>query len=126
MISKEEAMQKLKKMGLQLANDNSMITVLLPREVSFETGLKDVKGKLKQIDYQSSFCVKYATGTENEQAEEEDGGPAELSDETDPDSAFDEDNSPEEIDRTDKMDDFLSLDEDGQFSLGNFGLDMDD
>ena len=133
MISKVEAIQKLKKMGLQVADDNSVVTILLPKEVSFSVGLKDVKEKLKQIEYGASFCVKHANAdnkkiekTVDEEFETEmDVAEADLSkkgeDEMD---AFDEDDTPEMMENFDNLDSLLSLDDDGQFSLSSFGMDF--
>ena len=36
-------------MGLQVADDNSVVTILLPKEVAFPAGLKDVKEKLNKL-----------------------------------------------------------------------------
>ena len=58
MIAKAEVLQKLKKMGMIVADDASVVTVLLPKDISFETGLKDVRKKLEEIGYEASFCVK--------------------------------------------------------------------
>lgn len=119
MISKVEAIQKLKKMGLQMAEDHSVVTVLLPKEVSFSVGLKDVKDKMKQIGYEASFCVKHGNA-ESKKIEKPDL-PDKEEEELD---AFDEDDTPEMMENFDKLDSLLSLDDDGQFSLGSFGMDF--
>lgn len=133
MISKVEAIQKLKKMGLQVADDNSVVTILLPKEVAFPAGLKDVKEKLKQIEYEASFCVKHANvdnkkteKTDDEEFEVEvDVTKADLSKKGEDEmEAFDEDDTPEMMENFDNLDSLLSLDDDGQFSLTSFGMDF--
>lgn len=133
MISKVEAIQKLKKMGLQVADDNSVVTILLPKEVAFSAGLKDVKEKLKQIEYEASFCVKHANvdnkkieKTDDEEFEVEvDVTEADLSKKGEDEmEAFDEDDTPEMMENFDNLDSLLSLDDDGQFSLTSFGMDF--
>lgn len=97
MISKMEAIQKLKKMGLQLADDDSVVTVLVPKDRSLYSGLKEIREKLKEIDYHASFCVKYET-------EDRRTGNEEPSMEAKPED----------------FDDMISMDEDGQLSLNDF------
>lgn len=114
MISKAEALQRLKKMGMIVSDDQSIVTVLLPKEVSFETGLKDVRQKLTELGYESSFCVKQskdavlqADNTYNEsEVDEPEAKEEKLSEE--------EINSYMAVD----ADGVFSLDDDGQFTLG--------
>ena len=124
MISKAEVLQKLKKMGMVVADDASIVTVLLPKGVSFETGLKDVKAKLKELGYEASFCVKQskdavmqqgASGTAVVQDEEE----LSLEDK----EVKDEDKLTEE-----EINSYMALDADGQFALdddGQFSLGLE-
>jgi len=93
MIAKAEVLQKLKKMGMIVADDASIVTVLLPKDISFEAGLKDVRKKLADLGYDASFCVK--------QSKEEQLSEEELKNYLAMDS-----------------DDRFSLDDDGQFTLG--------
>lgn len=122
MISKMEAMQKLKKMGMSVVDDYSIITVLIPRGSSFKTVLKELKEKLNQIDYHASFCVKY------ESIHDEITYNTEIL-KSDLDVGIDEDNKMEKSELLDeeescemildfeRMENLISLDEDGQFSL---------
>lgn len=108
MISKMEAIQRLKKMGVMVADDNSIVTVLIPAGISFETGLKDIRQKLSEIGYEASFCVKQ-TGekilTGNKKAE--DIVSKELV----------EEQPEEEIVSDEELSSYMAVDEDGQFSL---------
>ena len=113
MISKVEAIQKLKKMGVVVADDHSIVTILIPEGASFETGLKDTKKKLAEIDYEASFCVKQAAGVGeqsvkdvSEEPKEEIEGVEEVSDE--------ELSSYMAIDSEERF----SIDDSGQFTLG--------
>lgn len=116
MISKAETLQKLKKLGMVVADDQSIVTILLPANVSFEKGLKEVKDKLKEIGYESSFCVKQSKDSVAQQTAGTEAEP-----ETD-DKAKEvaEELSEEEIKSYMAMDSEgeFSLDDDGQFSLG--------
>lgn len=123
MISKEEAVQKLKKLGMDAVNDHAMITILLPEKVSFSTALKDVRNQLQKIGYEASFCVKYGKREEEiENAGEEEQKVQIVENESMDDEDFDEDDTAEMIEALDRMDDLLSLDDDGQFTLDGFGL----
>ncbi len=115
MIAKTEVLQRLKKMGMAVADDASIVTVLLPKEVSFETGLKDVRKKLADLGYEASFCVKqskdaitYKESADKEKISEE---PEEISEET-----KDEDGLTEE-----EISSYMAVDSDGQFSLDDDG-----
>ena len=111
MISKAETLQRLKKMGMIVADDQSIVTVLLPNEVAFENGLKDVRQKLKELGYDSSFCVKQSkdslmqTAIDKEKITEADRGKEEVQEEV----------SAEEISS------YMAVDSDGQFSLDDDG-----
>lgn len=109
MIAKAEVLQKLKKMGMIVADDASVVTVLLPKDISFETGLKDVRKKLAEIGYEASFCVKQskdAVPREEAVMHEEPADEEQLTEE--------EIKSYMAVD----SDEQFSLDDDGQFSLG--------
>ena len=96
MIAKAEVLQKLKKMGMTVADDESIVTILLPTEVAFETGLKDVKVRLKELGYESSFCVKQSRDIVMQQVA-----------------------AASEVEQKDSDEEFiLDEDDDGQFSLG--------
>ncbi len=101
MIAKAEVLQKLKKMGMVVADDASIVTVLLPAGVPFETGLKDVKAKLKELGYEASFCVK-----QSKDADVKKEVPKAVEKEE-----FD-------VDMTEDFEERFALDDDGQFSLG--------
>ena len=102
MIAKAEVIQKLKKMGMVVADDASIVTVLLPKDISFESGLKDVRKKLAEIGYEASFCVKQSKDAAIRE---------ELPVQEEPADA-------EEVLMAVDSDDQFSLDDDGQFSLG--------
>ena len=120
MIAKTEVLQKLRKMGMVVADDASIVTVLLPKEVSFETGLKDVRKKLAELGYEASFCVKqskdtiaYKERTDKDTIDEETEDVSEAIKEEDR-------LSEEEISSYMAVDSdgHFSLDDDGQFTLG--------
>lgn len=123
MIAKAEVLQKLKKMGMTVADDQSIVTILLPTEVTFETGLKDVKAKLKELGYQASFCVKQSRDaviqTESSDSDMAQSNEDEL---TSNESGADEGESLTEEEVSSYMavdsDGEFALDDDGQFSLG--------
>ena len=123
MISKAEVLQKLKKMGMVVADDASIVTVLLPKGISFETGVKDVKAKLKELGYESSFCVKQSKdavmrqGTAGTGMEPEEELPLE-----------DEEIKEEEKLTEEEISSYMPLDTDGQFALdddGQFSLGLE-
>lgn len=122
MIAKAEVLQKLKKMGMVVADDASIVTVLLPKEISFETGLKDVKKKLAELGYEASFCVKQSKeavmsqGNSNMDKESE----SETEDFLDDDVTEEEQLTEEDLKSylVVDPDDRFSLDDDGQFTLG--------
>ena len=114
MISKVETLQKLKKMGMVVSDDQSIVTILLPAGIPFDKGLKDAKEKLKEMGYESSFCVKQSKDTvqqteadlEKNVDVKENGELEELTQE--------EINSYMAVDSEGEF----ALDDDGQFSLG--------
>lgn len=114
MISKLETLQKLKKMGMVVSDDQSIVTILLPAGIPFDKGLKDAKEKLKEIGYESSFCVKQSKSTmqqiEAGIKENEDIKKNEVSEEL----TQEEINSYMAVDSEGEF----ALDDDGQFSLG--------
>ena len=127
MISKGEAISRLKKMGVSVADDQSIVTILLPKEKSLTAGIKDIKEKMKVIDYNASFCIKqksdmtleegrnsYSLGAE----EREEIGMAKDSEKTQ------EEIGQEEITQEELNASLLSMDDDGQFTLGGFGMDF--
>lgn len=96
MVSKGEALQRLKKMGVMVADDQSIVTVLLPANIPLQTGIKDIKEKLKAIGYDASFCIRHGTADTVEEAVSEENINDEL----------------------------LSMDDDGQFTFEGFGMDF--
>lgn len=121
MIAKAEVLQKLKKMGMVVADDASIVTVLLPKEISFEAGLKDVKKKLAELGYEASFCVKQSKETVASQANSD----MDKEPESDAEDFLDDDMAEEQLTEEDLKsylvvdpDDRFSLDDDGQFTLG--------
>ena len=108
MISKVEAIQKLKKMGVMVADDHSIVTILIPEGISFETGLKDVRSRLAEIGYDASFCVKQ-TGKNVP-----DKGSNDLVQEQDAEEVL---QSEEETVSDEELSSYMAVDDDGQFSL---------
>lgn len=108
MISKVEALQKLKKMGVVVADDNSIVTVLIPEGISFETGLKDVRSKLAEIGYDASFCVKQTGSIPKDKGDKE---PIQEDIEEEGFEQAEESVSDEELSS------YMAVDDDGQFSL---------
>ena len=115
MISKVEAIQRLKKKGVMVSDDHSIVTILIPENISFETGLKDARQKLAEIGYESSFCVKQsnakALSPEKKSKTEETEDVLSMEEEM---------ISDEELKSymTVGEEEQFSLDDDGQFSLG--------
>ena len=58
MISKEEAMNKLKKAGYNVVDDNSVLTILIPKEETVKNVVKKLTELFQKIDYKASFGVK--------------------------------------------------------------------
>lgn len=111
MISKEEVNQKLKKMGYQVAEDSSVVTVLVPSQTSMKNTIKEIKHKLQEMDYSASFGVKQYKG----EREDETLSQEEVA-KTDDTQIESEETNPEE-------DDDMILKQDGeQFSLEDFGI----
>lgn len=120
MISKVEALQRLKKMGVSVADDHSIVTVLLPAEVSFEAGLKDIRQKLTEIGYDSSFCVKQSRDTIVQAGS--------LGTDLAPESQDRKENSPQEELSSEEIRGYMAVDAGGQFALeddGQFTLGLD-
>lgn len=119
MISKDEVIQKLKKMGYQVAEDSSVVTVLIPASTSPKTTVKDLKNKLLAMGYTASFGVKQYKGekdsfdTKSEQLESE-----ELED------VYEEEEAKEDAPNDENEDAISDLTgESGiQFSLEDFGI----
>jgi len=114
MISKADTLQKLRKMGMVVSDDQSIVTILLPLGVSFDKGLKDVKEKLKELGYESSFCVKQSKDAAHQNEED-------LEENRDIiDEKISEELTQEEISSYMAVDSKggFALDDDGQFSLG--------
>ncbi len=116
MISKGEAITRLKKMGVMVADDQSIVTILLPSDIPLSVGIKDIKEKLKSMDYDASFSIRQSRDVQSEMPEND----AEL-DEEEP---FDEEDDMEALSEEDLKGSLLSMDDDGQFTLGGFGLDF--
>ena len=117
MISKGEAIARLKKMGVTVADDQSIVTILLPSDIPFNTGIKDVKEKLKAMGYDASFSIRHSKDAQNEMPEQE----KEMEEYQEP---FDEEDDMEALSEEDLKGSLLSMDDDGQFTLGGFGLDF--
>ncbi len=116
MISKAETLQRLKKMGMAVADDASIVTVLLPKEISFETGLKDVRKKLAELGYESSFCVKQSKDAVMNQ------GTSDMAEDADDEILADEEEAKEEDKLTEEeISSYMAVDSDGQFSLDDDG-----
>lgn len=118
MISKGEAIQRLKKMGVAVADDQSIVTILLPKEISLASGIKDIKEKMKAMDYDASFCIRQKKDMTMENVQEQ---TCELENETEAEEVI----APEEeITEEELKGSLLSMDDDGQFTLGGFGMDF--
>ena len=117
MISKGEAIARLKKMGVMVADDQSIVTILLPSDISLSKGIKDIKEKLKAMEYDASFCIRQSKDVQSENTEEE-----QMVSETE--EPFDEADDVEALSEEDLKGSLLSMDDDGQFTLGGFGLDF--
>lgn len=119
MISKGEAITRLKKMGVVVADDQSIVTILLPPDIPLSKGIKDIKEKLKAMEYEASFSIRQSRDCQNEEAE--DSLDDEVLEEKEP---FDEEDDMEALSEEDLKGSLLSMDDDGQFTLGGFGLDF--
>lgn len=115
MIAKTEVLQRLRKMGMAVADDASIVTVLLPKEVSFETGLKDVRKKLSELGYEASFCVKQSKDAIAYKESTDKGTIDEETEETSEEIQEEDKLSEEEISS------YMAVDSDGQFSLDDDG-----
>lgn len=146
MITKEDAKIKLMKSGYTVAEDNSVLTIIIPENGSIKNTVKDVKELFLKIGYEASFGVKqhkFVAGEEEEFAnsinmsEAEDDSieenseeelkeaedvKEEVKEESQEDEYFDEeDENPEESLGMDDMD--MLLNENSvQFSLEDFGM----
>ena len=119
MISKAEAIGRLKKMGVTVADDQSIVTILLPSDIPFQTGIKDIKEKLKAMDYDASFSIRRIRTNEEEKQNEK----KYVLEEQETEPGVDEE--PEvNVTEEELQGSLLSMDDDGQFSLGGFGLDF--
>ena len=110
MITKDEVNQKLKRMGYQVANDSSIITILIPTSVSLKKTIKEVKEKLTLMEYTASFSIK--------QYKEENAGNLVESESTS--YHFDEDTE-ENRNNEEEMQELLN-ENSVQFSLEDFGI----
>lgn len=108
MISKVEAIARLKKMGVMVADDHSIVTILIPAEISFATGLKDVRQKLADIGYEASFCVKQTGDKAVDGIKKSESVYLEEVSETEPE----EENVSDE-----ELGSYMAVDDDGQFTL---------
>lgn len=118
MISKGEAISRLKKMGVAVVDDQSIVTILLPKEISLAAGIKDIKEKMKAIDYDASFCIRQKNDMALE-SEQNNSSKTEEMEKTETAEAVQE-----EITEEDLSGSLLSMDDDGQFTLGGFGMDF--
>ncbi|MGN0155916.1 MAG: hypothetical protein ACI39N_01600 [Lachnospiraceae bacterium] len=80
MISKEEAILKLKKMGIQMAEDNSVVTVLVSTKQPMKEAVRETKERLQAIGYEGSFAVKQVKATPEDFYTEEENGQFSLGD----------------------------------------------
>lgn len=131
MISKGEAIARLKKMGVSVADDQSIVTILLPENVSFLAGIKDIKEKMKSMDYNASFCVrqkkdlKIGEETDLHSVTEEAGMEVDGEVQSETENMEEKDEIlQEEVTDDELKGSLLSMDEDGQFTLGGFGMDF--
>lgn len=115
MISKGEAIMRLKKMGIAVADDQSIVTIILPPDISLAAGIRDIKDKLKSMEYTASFCIRQnrdregiSSGQEEETDQEKD--------------TFDNEDDVDALTEEDLRGSFLSMDEDGQFTLEGLGI----
>lgn len=126
MISKGEAILRLKKMGVTVADDQSIVTILLPKEVSLSAGIKDIKEKMKAMDYNASFCIRQKSDMvlkKDKQEYSAGNGIQESVEEIEETEVLQEEIT-EEITEEDLKGSLLSMDDDGQFTLGGFGMDF--
>lgn len=115
MISKGEAIMRLKKMGVAVADDQSIVTIILPPDVSLVAGIRDIKDKLKSMEYTASFCIRQSKDAENVSSGQKD--------ETDEEKeVFDDGDDAGALSEEDLRGSFLSMDEDGQFTLDGLGI----
>lgn len=73
MITKEEAINKLKKAGYNVVDEDSVITIIISEKASIKNTVKNVKELFLKIDYQASFGVKQHSGASDESAGESEG-----------------------------------------------------
>lgn len=62
MITKEEAINKLKKAGYNVVDEGSVVTIIISEKASVKNTVKSVKELFLKIDYQASFGVKQHSG----------------------------------------------------------------
>lgn len=117
MISKGEAIMRLKKMGVTVADDQSIVTIILPSDVSLLAGIKDIKEKFKNMDYAASFCIRQEKKAEGSQSKTEKKEEANK-------EMYDEEENVDTLSEEDLRESFFSMDEDGQFTLDGFGIDL--
>lgn len=129
MISKDEAISKLKKAGYQILDDNSMVTVLIPKTTSLKSAVKELKLKLKEIDYDASFCVKHHKASSNGKTSESINTDSTTLDENEDDNVTGDsggesltDHEYEFANTEDEPLNFTPQEDNGQFSLGDFGI----
>lgn len=119
MISKGEAIQRLKRMGVMVADDQSIVTVLLPADTPLAKGVKDIKEKLKAMEYEASFSIRQSRDAQMEKEKIALDANESLDEE-----AFDEEDVIEDVSEEELKGSLLSMDDDGQFTLGGFGMDF--
>ncbi len=94
-MTKEEAKNKLRKAGYQVVDDNSVVTVLLPKDMPFKATLNEIRKKLSDAGYKASFSVRQLKDGEQavkENAEDDTNLPADIDEEVmEADSALTED-----------------------------------
>ena len=99
MISKVEAIKKLKNAGYQVGDNHSVVTIMVPHNKMKKTTIGEIKEVLQKMDYDASFSVVSFVDDENTFWDEED-----------------------DVSQVEEVKSLLSEDEDGQFSLASFGL----
>lgn len=66
MITKEEAINKLKKAGYTVVDEDSVVTIIISEKASVKNTVKNVKELFLKIDYHASFGVKQHSGAADE------------------------------------------------------------
>lgn len=89
-MTKEEAKNKLKKLGYVVGEDNSIVTVLISPGTSMKNTIKAIKDALYDMGYNSSFAVRQHKGSEALKSTEDNDEDIELEVETTEEETFEE------------------------------------